>query len=63
MNGLSLEEINELFGEPVAVRITRNDKGEEAELEKRLQVYSVHGINQHVENSALEAGEKSPDMS
>jgi hypothetical protein len=57
MKGLSLEEINELFGDPVAVHITRNDKGEVEELEKRLEGYNVHKDNRsHVENIAVAGG-------
>jgi hypothetical protein len=54
MKGLSLEEINELFGDPVAVHITHNDKNENEDLEKRLEGYNVHGkhkaIRSHVED-------------
>ncbi|RFU27075.1 hypothetical protein B7463_g9270, partial [Scytalidium lignicola] len=58
MNGLTLEEINELFGDPVAVHITHHDKADDEELERRLEEYDIHGIvkranpveNVHIEN-------------
>lgn len=61
MKGLSLEEINELFGDPVAVRITYTGKGDNEELEKRLEGYNIHGnrkvIDTHIENVPVN-GEK-----
>ncbi|MCJ1301822.1 hypothetical protein MMC08_004623 [Hypocenomyce scalaris] len=40
--GLSLEEINELFGDPVAVHLTDADKTQQEELEARMQNFDVH---------------------
>lgn len=58
MKGLSLEEINELFGDPVAIHITHNDKNEDEELEKRLEDYNVYGkqktIGLHVEDAVVD---------
>lgn len=58
MRGLSLEEINELFGDPVAVHITHHDKVAEDDLEKRLEEYNVNGLSKrsdtvHVEDSHI----------
>ena len=58
MKGLSLEEINELFGDPVAVHITGEHDG--TGLEKRLENYDVgkhHHNADEVENVAVN-GEK-----
>jgi hypothetical protein len=41
MKGLSLEEINELFGDPVAVRITHADKQETEEIDRRIENFDI----------------------
>jgi hypothetical protein len=41
MKGLSLEEINELFGDPVAVHITHTDKQETEEIDRRIENFDI----------------------
>jgi hypothetical protein len=41
MKGLSLEEINELFGDPVAVHITHADKQETEEIDRRIENFDI----------------------
>jgi len=57
MKGLSLEEINELFGDPVAVHITHADKQEAEEIDRRIENFDVKSAGQgevtpplHLEN-------------
>lgn len=44
MKGLSLEEINELFGDPVAVHITHADKQETEEIEARIENFDTKSV-------------------
>ncbi|KAN0098393.1 general substrate transporter [Hyaloscypha variabilis] len=46
MKGLSLEEINELFGDPVAVHITHADKKETEEIDRRIENFDVKSAGQ-----------------
>jgi hypothetical protein len=45
MKGLSLEEINELFGDPVAVHITHADKQETEEIDRRIETFDIKSID------------------
>jgi len=45
MKGLSLEEISELFGDPVAVHITHADKQETEEIDRRIENFDIKSTN------------------
>lgn len=45
MKGLSLEEINELFGDPVAVHITHADKQETEEIDRRIENFDIKAVD------------------